>query len=201
MASDDFTDEVDPSGRITPIRAADMRLPAQCFICGRGSYNVDEAFLDIKREIYDFGSIYFCMECAQEIGYAGGCARKRDFKAALEDNARLKAENEKYETMAERLGDGLERDILDWLERRGINVPVNATHGVSSSDDDSADATVDGLDKVNVGTTSSTVAGTVDDVADESTDDVESVTIEGPNDADESASVNERTDYEPVIEL
>lgn len=197
--------DIDPSGRVSLVRAGDMRLPASCAMCGKGSYNVDENFLDIKLDIPDFGTVYFCNECGQEIGFAAGCARSNDFEALSMANEQLTEENEKYEGMLERLGNGLERDILAWLDNRGINLPSSSGASVPSVDTSESPEKDDGFLYGDFGTSDSTDEQSVGGSASESTDDAESVTVEGSNDPDESPSIDSKSEsepaYQPSIEL
>lgn len=205
MGNGEFDEDIDPSGRVSLIPAGNMLLPATCAMCGKSGYDADEKFLDIRLDIPDFGVVYFCRECGQEIGYAAGCARKSEFEAIAIANEQLTEENTKYESMLERLGDGLERDLLDWLSSRGISVPNNSDSGVSSSDVSESPESDDEFLYGGVGTTGVADERTTSDNNIESADVTESVTVERPNDADESTDSDNTSEpessYKPLIEL
>jgi len=56
------------SDRICRVSAGSMLPPSCCVVCGKSAYQVDEEFLDIRVDIDEYGKIYFCLDCAKEIG-------------------------------------------------------------------------------------------------------------------------------------
>ena len=191
--------EIDPSGRVTIVKGGELLLPAQCLMCGVSGSDVEEEFLDIKRALDEYGVIYFCLECGEEIGLASGSVPRRSFEAIAIANEQLTEENEKYESMLDRLGDGLERDILDYLARRGISVPT------SSSDDSASEDVVnetDGDDELFVdfydgssGDSAESDSGS----AELNSESAELDTSDGPVNTDELADSN--SSYFPKLEL
>jgi len=181
---------MDPSGRISLVRGGDLLLPAQCLLCGRSAYNTDELFLDIQRDIEDFGTIYFCIECGQEVGYGAGCANPREFSAIAIANEQLTAENERQEKMMERLADGIEHDILRFLSSRGITAPVDGDEPDVSSDASGQDSTGDELFTEFYVSDSGTDTDDGESVESGEPEPTESSTVDGPDDTNEPAIVN-----------
>ena len=182
--------EIDPSGRVTIVKGWDLLLPAACLMCGISGADVEQEFLDIKRDLDEYGVIYFCRECGKEIGLASGCVPVREFEAVALANEQLTEENDKYETMLDRLGDGLERDILDYLAKRGISVN---TGGNTPDGPEPDGGSADGDNELFVDYLNESDGDSASDdsePADINPEPTESVTSDGPDDADEPASVN-----------
>jgi len=171
-------------------------------MCGRSAYEVDEVFLDIKRDIDDFGCVYFCLECGQEIGIAAYCVPGHKHQAVVEDYERVKEENTRQNSMIERLGDGLERDILDYLSNRRITTGVPAVDR-RTSDDVSAEQP--GNDQLQFDVVSSTERATGKSESESSgvnPEFTEPSSVDGPNDSVESTGGDSDSFlYNPSIEL
>lgn len=192
--------EIDPSGRVTIVKGGELLLPAACLMCGISGADVDQEFLDIKRDLDEYGVIYFCLECGKEIGLASGCVPIREFEAVALANEQLTEENDKYETMLDRLGDGLERDILDYLARRGISVN---TGGDSANVAESDGVEVNGSDELFVdylNDSDGDSASNNSESTEPNSESTESVTDNGPDDANEPASVHNELPA-PKLEL
>lgn len=169
-------------------------------MCGRGSYNVDEEFLDLHRDIDDFGAIYFCLECGQEIGFSAGCSNPRDFAAISLANEQLTEENEKQNNMLERLSDGLERDILDYLSARGITVSLDGDKPVIDEDASEQDSGSNELFTDFYDGESGDDSVTSESVVTDEPEPTESSTVDGPDDTNESP-VNDGKPTFSAIEL
>ena len=188
----------DPSGKVQLRRGGDLLMPARCIMCGVAAYDVDKKFLDIQVDVEDYGVVYFCVDCGEEIGRAVGCAPAKIHAKVVDANKVLEKENKNYESMLDRLGDGLERDILDYLSKRGISVP-----GIPIPDSDSEDASGQASGDNDAGLSES--GGSDSDTTNvdtESTDDEpesdEPTVIEGPADVSEPTSNDTTNDARPA---
>ncbi len=101
--------------------------PGCCIICGKAEH--PEGFVDGRMDFEFYGSVYFCFDCAREIGRVAGCldiAQTANLKGQVEN---LLNQNKEYLT---------ELDTMRGLQS-AINSYVGNVGTVSSSPSDSPD--------------------------------------------------------------
>lgn len=192
---------VNPGGKVTEIAASVMLLPAKCLSCGVGSYDVDKRFLDLHTDIEEYGCVYFCLDCAAEVGIAGGNAPMVDFQQISLANEQLTKENASLTTYVSQMGDILESDILSYIAGRlgSITNPDISNSKDSEPSPELNDEFLFGSD----GDVDSEPESTTT-VASDDSESNESVEGDGPYDADELADSNTNSrpePYLPTIEL
>lgn len=188
---------VNPGGKVTELRAADMLLPAKCLLCGVGSYDVDKIFLDIHTDIEDYGILYLCLDCGGEIGIAAGNSPTHEFEALSLANEQLTKENEELINLVKQMGDTLENDILSYIANR--NNPTTDSPSLSNSvSDEPNDEDESFLFGDSDGTTSDE-SDTESQAGTDDTEPTESDTSERSDDSNELTDSNIRPRQQPYV--
>lgn len=200
--------ELNLSGKVLHIRAGDMLPPAQCLMCGVGSADVDKTFMSISRDLDEYGMIYFCLDCGVEIGLAAGCVTGKRFDEAQEELLRQTTKNIELEAVVERLGDGFDSAILNYLSARGASISFDGPTSNPSPEINSVSATDPAEVAFEQSGNNPEPTDSEPQLNESESESSESGSSEGPNDSDELTSDDSDTDnsagrltYQPSIEL